>query len=778
MRLRVPDGVYRTISVLAAAAFLLVVPPSTSADPKIDDFLREADVRDMKLSPDGTHLAFVTNEDGKRSVVVRNIVDPDMPIVGAFSGDLSRPNFLYWANDDRLLIAMSIPYEIDKVKRDKRRKDDFDIDDYFMFSRMISVSKDMSDAVILMEDERGLRRNLSLSRVTNFLPNDANHVLMAAYRAGKRIQYRVDVTTGDSEKVTSGSRRTFRFFNDEAGEPRYRFDYLPRSKAIVLYEFTGDDAWKKVEKIHLNRDDEASIDTVDLVAFRQDDLVYRRQNEETGYYELIVVDSESGLKGARSYRCLTRTSGVWCPTGRPTSWSGTPLRKTTFGTSISTTIDSRSTTRCWLRVGDYNFAISDFSEGRGVALVRSWGPDDPGSYHLWDAHSQNLTFLAYAYEGLATAKLSVPGLATYKTRDGQSIRSYILFPKDYVEGEAYPTIVLPHGGPHARDRATYDSFAQFLSTRGYVVVQPNFRGSVGYGRDFEESGYRQWGGLMQDDLTDAVHSMVREGIADPDRICIVGVSYGGYAALMGAVKTPDLFKCAVSLNGVTHLVRLLEHAKRNAVDREDWQIVLFDRIGHPRRDREQLDANSPALHAGDIRIPILLVAGTDDTVVPIAQSRIMAKALKAADADYEFIELSGTGHNPFYYREDAETVYEAIEVSLARACSRQSHSFPTLVILAKFRVHSRFVYTCRCTRNSEEPQMNRAAYLTATILIFAASASWSKRPDLTDRDRRRRASRDDCHCRILRFSACSTSGTVRRGRPDGVPYPPRPSGTV
>jgi dipeptidyl aminopeptidase/acylaminoacyl peptidase len=220
---------------------------------------------------------------------------------------------------------------------------------------------------------------------------------------------------------------------------------------------------------------------------------------------------------------------------------------------------------------------------------------------------------------------------------------------------------MPHGGPHARSRLSYDDFAQFLSTRGYIVVEPNFRGSTGYGYDFERAGYKQWGGVMQDDLTDALEFMVRKGYTDPEKVCIVGTSYGGYAALMGAIKTPALYKCAISLNGVTHLEKLIRYNMKEVVDKAEWDVALFDRIGHPEKDKELLDANSPALHADKITIPVMIVAGSADNVVPYSQAKLMVKALEKAGAKFEFIRLKDTGHNPFYYVEDMELVFEAVE---------------------------------------------------------------------------------------------------------------------
>lgn len=647
---------------LAITVFLTLSLPCW-AGPEIEDFLRDADVRDAALSPDGTHLAMVINQDNTRSVIVRNIQDPEMPIVGAFSNDITRPNYLYWGNNDRLLIALSVPYDIERVQEDKEKESDFDINDYFMFSRMIATGKDLSNSTVLMEGERKLRTNISLSRVTNFLPEDVDHILMAAYRGDRRTQYRVNIVTGAAEEITRGSSRTFRFLNDEDGSPRYRFDYRPRSEAIVIYEYDDDGDWEKLEKIYLNKDDEDSIDTAGLIGLYGDSLVYRKRNENTGYYELLVANSDSDEVSTLVSLPEQDVLGVLYDT-RADQIAGYTIeqdyeRHVYFDAAMQAQYDAISA-----QVGSANFEISDLSREGKIALIRSWRPDDPLSYYLWNADTEELQLLVHAYQGLAATELSLPAMTSYKARDGQLIRAYLLLPRDYEEGTRYPTVVLPHGGPHSRSRPTYDDFAQFLSTRGYIVVQPNFRGSVGYGREFEEAGYKQWGGLMQDDVTDAVHFMVEKGLTDPDRVCIVGASYGGYAALMGAIKTPDLFQCAISLNGVTHLEKILEYDMRKVIDKEDWQRLLFDRIGHPKDDREMLDANSPALNADKIRIPILLVAGTADDVVPFSQATRMEKALKKAGVQYEFISLRNTGHNPFYYKEDIEEVFNAVEAFL------------------------------------------------------------------------------------------------------------------
>lgn len=656
---------HATIRVGLAAALItaLSTVPQSLASPTIDDFLRAADVRDLELSPDGKHLAMVINSGNTRTVVVRNIEDPAMPVVGSFSEDYVRPDRLYWGNNDRLLISLAVPRDRRRIRRDRERKSDFDINEYAMVSRMIALNKDMSDSVILFEGEHGVRSNSSLSRITNFLPRDKDHILMAAYRNQRRTQYKVNILTGEAEIVVKGVSWTVRFLNDEDGNPLYRFDYLPRSKAIVIYEYRDNDKWKKLDKIYLDKDDEDSIDTAGLVALYEDTLVYRKRNEDTGYYELLSISTETNERETLVSLPDQDVRGALIDS-RTDEIVGYSVEKDYVRYKYFDERDQREYDAIAAQIGHSNFSVSGLSVEGKVALITSWGPDDPLSYHLWSMDTQELMFLAHAFQGLASAELSLPAISTYKTRDGQAIRAYILLPKDYREDTRYPTIILPHGGPHARSRASYSDFAQFLSTRGYVVVQPNFRGSVGYGHDFEAAGYKQWGGVMQDDLTDAVGFMVDRGFTDPEKVCIVGISYGGYAALMGAVKTPSLFQCAISLNGVTHLADIVRHYMKHVVDEEDWQPLLFDRIGHPSRDEELLNANSPALNADKITIPIMLVAGTKDTTVPFSQAKTMEKALKRADVDYEFIPLKDTGHNPFYYREDKETVFRAVETFL------------------------------------------------------------------------------------------------------------------
>jgi dipeptidyl aminopeptidase/acylaminoacyl peptidase len=210
-----------------------------------------------------------------------------------------------------------------------------------------------------------------------------------------------------------------------------------------------------------------------------------------------------------------------------------------------------------------------------------------------------------------------------------------------------PLVVLPHGGPGSRDYGGFDWIAHFLATRGYTVLQPNFRGSAGFGSDWEEAGFGEWGiGVMQHDITDGVTALIDEELADPERVCIVGASYGGYAALAGAVFTPELYRCAVAIAPVTNLVDMIGFERSRLGGRSSAVSYWRDAMGggDPGGLNDRLRAASPAAHAERANAPILLVHGRDDSVVPISQSREMENELLAAGKNVELIELDGEDH--------------------------------------------------------------------------------------------------------------------------------------
>tara|TARA_B110000902_G_scaffold154368_1_gene177250 strand:+ start:1593 stop:2462 length:870 start_codon:yes stop_codon:yes gene_type:complete len=229
-------------------------------------------------------------------------------------------------------------------------------------------------------------------------------------------------------------------------------------------------------------------------------------------------------------------------------------------------------------------------------------------------------------------------------RDGIIIPSIITLPTDPSKRKNLPLIAMPHGGPETYDSLRFNWLAQYLAAKGYAVLQPNFRGSTGFGYALLNSGYGEWGRKMQDDVSDGVTALANAGYIDPKRVCIMGGSYGGYSALAGGAFTPELYRCVISIAGVSDLPQMLSSQKFK-YGRNHWVVGYWGNIiGDSKSQREKLRAISPINFAERFQAPVLLIHGKDDTVIPIRQSKAMYKALKKADKPVEFVTLKGEDH--------------------------------------------------------------------------------------------------------------------------------------
>lgn len=276
-------------------------------------------------------------------------------------------------------------------------------------------------------------------------------------------------------------------------------------------------------------------------------------------------------------------------------------------------------------------------------IVETVGPKTPESYYLYDRTTHQATAIAASYPDLKESDLGEVKSYDYPARDGLHIPAYLTLPSGSGQHKL-PLVVMPHGGPDWRDDKTFDFFSQFLASRGYAVLRPEFRGSSGYGRPFTKAGLHQWGLKMQDDISDGVKKAIADGIADPKRVCIFGASYGGYAALAGATLSPELYACAISFEGVTNLPDMLgydKHAFSENFTNGSWTAT---RMGDIFTDSAQLDATSPALHGDRVIAPVLLLHCELDVTVPIEQSEMMAAALQKAGKKVEFVRIPGDDH--------------------------------------------------------------------------------------------------------------------------------------
>lgn len=309
----------------------------------------------------------------------------------------------------------------------------------------------------------------------------------------------------------------------------------------------------------------------------------------------------------------------------------------------------------------YELAWQDATRDEKKFIVASYSDRTPGARYLYDADSNTLHKLADINTALPEADMAPMQPIQFKARDGLTLHGYLTLPLGRP-AENLPVVVNPHGGPWARDYWGFNPEAQFLANRGYAVLQINFRSSTGYGRRFWEAGFGQWGQAMQDDITDGVHWLIEQKIADPKRVGIYGASYGGYATLTGIVKTPDLYAAAVDYVGVSNLLTFM-----NTIPPywKPFLVKMHAMVGDPVKDKAKLEANSPALHADRIVTPLFIAQGAHDPRVNKAESDQMVQALKARGVEVEYMVKDNEGHG-FHNDENKFEFYEHMERFLAQ----------------------------------------------------------------------------------------------------------------
>ena len=307
----------------------------------------------------------------------------------------------------------------------------------------------------------------------------------------------------------------------------------------------------------------------------------------------------------------------------------------------------------------YNVGVTSKSKDENIRMIYAGNDRTYGTYYLYNVKENKLTKVADIAPWIKEEEMCAMNPITYTSRDGLTIEGYLTLPKGYTMENAknLPVVVNPHGGPWIRDSWGYNPEVQFLASRGYAVLQMNFRASTGYGRKFTELGYKQWGQTMQNDITDGVKWLIKEGIADPKRVAIYGASYGGYATLAGVTFTPDLYACAVDYVGVSNLLSFM-----NTIP-PYWKPLLdmmHEMIGDPETDKEMMEKYSPVFHVDQIKAPLFIAQGANDPRVNKAESDQMVEALKKRGVEVEYMVKENEGHG-FSNEENKFDFYRAME---------------------------------------------------------------------------------------------------------------------
>lgn len=609
----------------------------------LEDLYAKDGVKGVALSPSGERIGIIReiHQGGaRRSVLdVLDAANPSAPPKRAPLGDVDCESMV-WASDERLLVRIALGGRT-STERTSARSLGSSTAAAVISRRMVSIDPDTGGGVVLFDNEpQRMRTMRNLGSVVDLLHDDPEHVLMMAPTQARRINalYKVNVITGRAEEFERGDFDTIGWETRD-GVPVLRYDINAAGNTLeIMARAPGERQWRFVRRMRI-----AEVLDFEYVA-------------PTEQGDVILVSARQEGEDVQSIREFNLRTGTY----------GAPIASRPRSDVSGGLTDDRGAylgAAYWNDRLEYDFAVPAlaphhramnrfFDNSCNVRLIDidrtlnrflSYvsGPNEPGAWYLYDRAARSFVNLT-PRTALQTERLGRTEALDVTTRDGASIRAYLTAPPGGAPG---PLIVLPHGGPELRDVMNWDRTVQALVTEGWWVLQPNFRGSGGYGLAFASEGWGRWGDRMQEDVEDAVDHAIKTRGLDPGKVGIMGTSYGGYAALMGAVRRPDLYKAAISICGDSDLPELLANEKRDDNSPENVAYQFWStRIGDPEEDAAALALASPRRRASEIACPVMLVHGVDDPIVPVFQSRRMKEALERAGKSVDYIEIRDAGH--------------------------------------------------------------------------------------------------------------------------------------
>jgi dipeptidyl aminopeptidase/acylaminoacyl peptidase len=548
-------------------------------------------------------------------------------------------SMLRWASPSRLLFVSE--------SREKTFKSDSRGVYMEGAPRLYGVNADLSAVMMFFRGDRKLEReNLGVPDIVSMLPQEPDRVLLPLFVSQGRLGlFKVNINTGEYEQVASGETDTVKWFADRNGEPAIRFDANARLTSVTAYfriSAPGEKlSWRKGQTFRLQPGTSRIPDFIPVQAGpapTQYYVIARPPGANTLGVYLYDMKQDSYVATLFSDPQYDVDSAVFDP--RTGAYIGAfywedayrfRIADAAFRTKLED-LDSKLGGSMNLR------PIGQSDDGRYL-LVFASSVSNPGSFHIYDSSNGAVRDMGKTRPYMDRLPMAEFRAITYAARDGVQLRGYVTHPINHAAGSKAPLIVLPHGGPEARDHADFDPMIQFLAARGYAVLQPQFRGSGGFGLAFAEAGQRRWADLMQSDVSDGVRQLIKDGFADPQRICIFGLSYGGYSALMGPLVDSGLYKCVVSASGVSDLGKMLRWQRSEEGGNSAVYQYWVRQMGDPDKDRAAIAAASPALMADRYQVPVLLIHGAQDPVVPVEQSHFMRDALKKAGKPVEYVEF-------------------------------------------------------------------------------------------------------------------------------------------
>ena len=591
----------------------------------VEDFFKKSEKSTFRLSPNGEYLAYLAPYKTRMNIHVQKIDSEEVLRVTSVE-DRDIPGF-FWGNNDRLLYV-----------RDTGGDENF---------HLYAVNKDASNEKDLTPFD-GVR-----AQIIDDLEENESEMIIGLNKRIPQIfdPYRLNINTGEMEILYENPGNITGWQTDHDGKLRLA-SVTNGVDNSILYRPTENDEFKEVITTNFKQ----TLQPL-FFEFNNGDIVYATSNlgrdkaaiirydlKEKKELEEIFIDDEvdvGGISYSKKRKVLTYISYTKAKLNRKFLDKKTEKLYNTLEKKIGS---------------DKEFSITSSNKNEDKLLIYVGNDKTRGSYYFYDIQEGDLKHLADLAPWINPEHMASMKPISYTSRDGIKINGYLTLPVG-VEAKNLPVVVNPHGGPWARDRWGYSPEVQLLANRGYAVLQMNFRGSTGYGKEFWESSFKKWGQEMQNDITDGVEWLINEGIADKDRIAIYGASYGGYAVLAGITNTPDLYVAAVDYVGVSNLFTFMEAIPPYW---KPYKKMLYEMVGDPNsEDSVMMRENSPVFNVDKIKTPLFIAQGANDPRVVQAESDQMVEALLENGINVEYMLKEDEGHG-FRNQENQFEFYNAM----------------------------------------------------------------------------------------------------------------------
>ncbi len=593
----------------------------------LEDFFRNPERSGYQISPEGKYYSYMAPYKNRMNIFVVEI-GKDEPLM--LTSDTARDIAGYfWANENRILYL-----------KDTGGDENF---------KLLAVNADGSNPKALTDFE-GVR-----TLIIDDLKDIPNEVIIGLNKRNPTVfdPYRLDVETGELTMLAENPGTIQGWMTDHDGKLRLAIAIEDGVNNSILYRDTENEEFRNILTTNFK-------ESVSPEFFSFDNkLLYAISNLGRDKGAVVVFDPNTGKETEMLYEnedydisnlSYSRKRKV-ITTASYTSWK----RERHFFDKESKDLFARLSRD----LGNYEFGISSVTRNEDKFIVRTWSDRSLGAYYLYDKQSDELTKITDVSPWIDENEMAPMLPIQYTSRDGLTIHGYLTLPKGYTMDNAknLPVVMNPHGGPWARDTWGFNPEIQFMANRGFAVLQVNFRGSTGYGRNFWEISFKQWGQTMQDDVSDGVKWLIDKGIADKNRIAIYGGSYGGYATLAGLAYTPELYAAGIDYVGVSNLFTFL-----NTIP-PYWKPMLdmlYEMVGDPVKDSAMLKKASPVFHADKMTAPLFIAQGANDPRVNIDESDQMVAALKEKGVEVEYMVKDNEGHG-FHNEENRFDFYRAME---------------------------------------------------------------------------------------------------------------------